>query len=97
MENKDEHVLNRMTWSAADQIEYINIGVFQTSNINTPLYYIVCCTGNSCTLKEQYTCHAFYPPVILPEGEIVCPAKFMTPMRKFNIGITIQMTQSLSL
>ena len=31
---------------------------------------------------EKYTCHAFYPPVIFPEGELVCTAKFMTPIRK---------------
>ena len=25
---------------------------------------------------------ALDPPVIIPEGELVCPAKFMTPMKK---------------
>ena len=33
-------------------------------------------------LQGKYTCHAFDPPVIIPEGEQVYPAKFMTPMRK---------------
>ena len=32
--------------------------------------------------KKIYKCHAFDPPVIIPEGELVCPSKFMTPMIK---------------
>ena len=47
-----------------------------------PVYYIVLWTGNAYTLQKQYICHAFDLPVIIPEGELVCPAKFMTPMRK---------------
>ena len=85
-----------MTWKVADKIEYNTIDAFQTSNSNTPGYYIVRWTGNAYTLQEQYTCHAFDPPVIIPEGGIVFPAKFMTPMRKNIIGITSQMKQSLS-
>ena len=27
----------------------------------------------------KYICHAFNPPVIIREGELVCPAKFMNP------------------
>ena len=82
MEIKDELVLNNMTWAAADDIEYNTIGEFETSDSNTPEYYIVQCTGNSYTLQEQYTCRAFDPPVIIPKGELVCIAKFMTEMRK---------------
>ena len=47
-----------------------------------PGYYIVRWNGNVYTLQEQYACNALYHPVIIPEGELVCPAKFMTPMRK---------------
>ena len=47
-----------------------------------PGYYIVELTGNSYTLQGKYTCHAFYPPIIIPEGELVFPSKSMTPMRK---------------
>ena len=32
--------------------------------------------------RKKYKCHAFDPPVIIPEGELVFPAKFMTPMKK---------------
>ena len=32
--------------------------------------------------RKIYKCHAFSPPVIIPEGELVFPAKFMTPMKK---------------
>ena len=32
--------------------------------------------------RKKYTCHEFDPPVLVPESELVCPAKFMTPMRK---------------
>ena len=32
--------------------------------------------------RKIYTFHAFDPPVIIPEGELVRPAKFITPMRK---------------
>ena len=71
-----------MTWTASDQIEYNTIGAFKTSNSNTPEYYIVRWTCNEYTLQEQYTCHALYPPVIFPKGELVCPAKFITPTRK---------------
>ena len=34
------------------------------------------------TYRGIYKCHAFYPQVIITEGELVCPAKFMTPMIK---------------
>ena len=46
------------------------------------VYYIVLWTGNVYNLQEQYTCHAFDPPVIIPEDELVFPAMFMTPIRK---------------
>ena len=82
MEIKDELILNGMTWSEADNIEYNTIGAFQTTNSNTPGYYIVRWTDNTYTLQEQYTCHAFNYTVIICEGELVCTAKFMTPMRK---------------
>ena len=82
MKIKYELVLNGMTWEAADNIEYNMIGALKTSDSNTPGYYIVQWTGNIYTLQEQYTCHALDPPVIIPEGELVFPAKFMTPTRK---------------
>ena len=41
MEIKDELVLHGMTWAAANYIEYNTIGAFQTSDSNTPGYYIV--------------------------------------------------------
>ena len=71
-----------MTWEAADKIEYNTIGAFQTSNSNTPVYYIVLWAVNVYTLQEQNTCHAFDPPIIISEGELVCTANFMTPTRK---------------
>ena len=58
------------------------MGAFQTSDCNTNGYYIVQWTGNAYTLQEKNKCHAFNPPVIIPEGEIVCLAKFITPMKK---------------
>ena len=58
------------------------MGAFQTSKCNTYWYYIVKWTGNAYTLQGKYKCHSFDPPVIIPEGELVCPAKFMTPMKK---------------
>ena len=47
-----------------------------------PGYYTVLWTGNEYSLQEQYSYHAFYPPVIITEGDLIVPAKFMTPMRK---------------
>ena len=79
---KDKIVLHGMTWEAADDIEWNIIGSFQTSDSNTNGYYIVRWTGNTYTLQGKYTCHAFDPPVINPEGELVFPVKFMTLMRK---------------
>ena len=58
------------------------MGAFQTSDKITHVYYIVKWTGNAYTLQEKYKCHTFDPPVIIPEGELVCPAKFMTPTKK---------------
>ena len=72
------------------------MGAFKTSNCNKHGYYIVKWTGNAYTLQEIYNCHAFDPPVIIPEGELFSPAKFMTPMIKIPIGITSQMKKSLS-
>ena len=96
MKIKDELVLHDMNRSTSDEIGYNTIGTFQTSNSNPTGYYIVEWTGNAYTLQRKYTCQAFYFPVILREGKLVCPAKFMTPMRKFLFGTTSQMKQSLS-
>ena len=41
MEIKDDLFLNGMTWEELDDIEYNTIGAFQTSDSNTPGYYIV--------------------------------------------------------
>ena len=82
IEIKDELILHGMAWAAAYKIEYNTIGAFQTSDSNTPGYYIFRLTGNAHTLQEKYTFHSFDPPVLIPEGELVCPAKFMTPTRK---------------
>ena len=79
---KNELVLQGMTQEAADQIAYNTMGEFQTSDFNTHVYYIVKQTGNAYTLQGKYKCHAFDPPGIIPEGELVCPAKFMTPIIK---------------
>ena len=72
------------------------MGAFQTSDCNTHGYYIVKWTGNAYTLQGKYKCHAFNPPVIIPEGELVFPAKFMTPMEKPPIVTTRKTKQSLS-
>ena len=88
MDIKDELILNGMTWAAADDIEYNSIGAFQTSDSDTPVYYIFRWKSNVYILQEQYKCYAFDPPFIIPEGELVCPAKFMNPIRKLPIGIT---------
>ena len=82
MKTKDKLVLHGITWAAADDIEYNTVGAFKTSDSNTPGYYIFIWTGNAYTLQEKYTCHAFDTPIIITECELVCPAKFMTPMRK---------------
>ena len=82
MKIKDELVLQGMAQAAAEEIEYNTMGAFQTSDKNTHGYYIVKWTGNAYTPQEKYKRHAFNPPVIIPEGELVCPAKFMTPMKK---------------
>ena len=82
MEIKDELVLNDITWSASDKIKYNTIGAFQTSDSKNSGYYIFWLTGNAYTLQVKYTCHALDPPVIIPKGELVFPAKFMTAMRK---------------
>ena len=82
MEIKDELVLHGMTWSAGDETEYNTIGSFQTRDINTSVYYIVEWTSNVYILQKQYTCHSFNPTLLIPEGELVCSAKVMTPTRK---------------
>ena len=53
MEIKYELVLTGMTRAAEEDIEYNTIGVFQTSNSNTPGYYIVIWEGNAYTLQEK--------------------------------------------
>ena len=80
MDIKYELVLNGMTQEVAEDIYKHG-------------YYIVQLTGNAYTLKEQYTCYAFNPSVIIPDVELVCPAEFMTPMKKRPIGIMIHMKQ----
>ena len=95
MKIKDELVLQGMNQTAADEIKLNTMGAFQTSYCKTHGYYIVKCTGNAYTLQEKYKSHAINPPVIICEGELVCPAKFMTQMEKPPIGITCQTKQSL--
>ena len=51
MKIKDELVLQGMTQTAADEIEFNTISVFQTSDFNTQGYYIVKWTGNTYTLQ----------------------------------------------
>ena len=70
MEIQDELVLNGTMREAADDIESSSIGAFQTSDSNTPGYYIVRWICNSYTLQEQYTFRASDPPFIFPEGEL---------------------------
>ena len=82
MEIIDQLVLNGITWAASDKIVYNTIGEFQIRDSNTPGYYIVRWKVNAYTLQGEYTCHAFYPPVLITEVELFFPAKFMTPMRK---------------
>ena len=82
MKIKDELVLQGMTQAATEEIEYNTMGAFQTSDCNTHVYYIVKWISNAYNLQEKYKCHAFDPPVIITEGELLCPAKFMTPMIK---------------
>ena len=71
-----------MTWEEIDGIEYNTINAFKTSDSNMPGYYIVQWTGNAYNLQKIYTFHALDPPVLVPEGGLVCTAKFVTPMRK---------------
>ena len=73
MKIKDELVLQGMTQAEADNIEYNTMGAFQTIDCNTHRYYTVKWKGNAYTLQVKYKCHAFNPPVIIPEGELVCP------------------------
>ena len=71
-----------MNHALAEKIEYNTMGAFQSSEKNTHVYYIVKWTGNAYTLQGKYKCNALDPPVIISEGELVCPAKFMTPMKR---------------
>ena len=82
MEIKYELVLHCMTLAAADEIELNTIGEIKTRYSNMPGYYIIQWTGHAYNLQGKYTRHALDPPVIITEGEIFCPAKFMTQMRK---------------
>ena len=95
MKIKYDIVLHGMTQASAYEIEYNTMGAFQTSYKNTHGYYIIKWTGNAFTLQGKYKCHAFNFPVIIPEGELVCPAKFMTPIKKPPIVITSQTKKSL--
>ena len=67
MKIKDELVLHGMTWEAADDIEYNTIGEFQTSESNTPVYYIAQWTGNEYTLQ---TCSS--PRCHVRSNSLVC-------------------------
>jgi hypothetical protein len=82
MQEMREGVLMGMTQVSAEEIEEGLFGAFQTSDTQTLGYYIVQWTGNPYTLQEQYECDAFNPPVIIPTGELVCKAKFWTPLSK---------------
>ena len=75
-------VFNSITWAAAYKIENNTIGACQTSDSNTPGYYIFQWTGNAYTLQEQFTCHSFDPTIIIPKGELFFPSKVLTPMSR---------------
>ena len=80
MQEMHEGVLMGMTQVSSEEIEEGLFGAFETSDSQTQGYYIVQWLGNPYTLQEQYACHAFDPPVLIPTGELVCEAKFWTPM-----------------
>jgi hypothetical protein len=82
MQEMRETVLMGMTQVSSEEIQTGSFGAFQTSDKQTLGYYIVQWTGNPYTLQEQYECNAFNPPVLIPTGELVCEAKFWTPMSK---------------
>ena len=96
MDIKYDLVLHAKNLESEYDIEYNNIGAFQTRDSNTPGYYIVRWTFNYYTLQGKYTCHSFDLPVITLGGEPVFPANFMTPIIKLPNGITIQLNQYLS-
>ena len=51
MKIKDELVLQGITQTAVDDIEYNNMGEFKTRDCNTHGYYIVKWKGNAYTLQ----------------------------------------------
>ena len=57
MDIKNTLVLHSMTSAPQEKIKYNTIGAFQTSDSNTPGYFIVQWKGNAYTLHEKYTCH----------------------------------------
>jgi hypothetical protein len=82
----DRAILAGQTWTNAEQIECGAFGAFQTMDTsNTSGYYIVQWMGNPYTLQERHVCHAFDPPNILEEGELVCEAKFWTTTSKGSL------------
>ena len=66
MKIKDGLVLQGMTQSEVDNIEYNTMGEFQTSDCNTHGYFIVKWKGNAYSLLKIYKYNAFNPPVIIP-------------------------------
>ena len=58
------------------------IGALKNNDSNTHGGYIFWWTGNEYTIQEKYICYAFDTQVIITEGELVCPAKFMKSTRK---------------
>jgi hypothetical protein len=82
MQAMHEGVLMGMTQVSSEEIFEGSFGAFQTSDKQTLGYYIVQWTGIPYTLQDQYECNAFNPPVLIPQGDLVCEAKFWTPMSK---------------
>jgi len=86
IEYRDETILNGQTWAVADQIDSGAFGAFQTTDTShTNGYYIVQWIGNAYTLQERHLCHAFDPPNVIEEGELVCRAKFWTTTSKGSL------------
>ena len=89
MNIKYEIALNGMTRTKADKIEYNTIGVFQTSDSNTPGYYIFQLTVNTYTLQEKYICRAAAQvmPCKKSSSLILISFGFVVSFFKFNLAI----------
>jgi hypothetical protein len=85
-------VLDGIAEMISETIEVGESGAFMTDDTTTDGYYLVEWAGEPYTLQEETVLNEYEPPIILPEGELVCEAKYWSQVPRAKRWFTPSQT-----